>query len=78
VTGTSGIANPGIVAVQAFKSSLPYTIRIFNMLGKNILTTQSDKEDLQATVLLQHCAKGVYVANVYRNGLLTKNKVLLK
>ncbi len=78
VTGSSAVAKSGIVSMPAFKPNLPYSIRIFDLLGKNVRTILSDRDEINSVTLLQRYAHGVYVANIYRNGILTKKQVLLR
>jgi hypothetical protein len=78
VTGSAAVANPGTAIVAAFRANKQYTIRLFDVLGRSVRTVQSDDEDPNPAFLLQHCAKGLYVANVYRDSKLTRNKVILK
>jgi hypothetical protein len=78
VTGSSAVANPGTVLAAAFRANKPYTIRIFNMLGRNMRTMESDDENPDPAILLQNHARGLYVANVYKDAKLIKNRVILR
>jgi hypothetical protein len=78
VTGSSAVVNPGTVVTAAFRADKQYTIRIFDMLGRNVRTVQSDDDVLNPAILLQNHARGLYVANVYKDAKLIKNKVVLR
>jgi len=78
VTGPASVANPGTVMTAAFRADKPFTIRIFDMLGRNVRTVQSDSDDPNSAFMQQHFAKGLYVVNVYKDSKITKNKIILR
>jgi hypothetical protein len=78
VTGTSAVVNPGTVVRAAFKANKQYTIRIFDVLGRNIRNMQSGRSDPNNTLLTQGCARGLYLVKVYDGAKLTRSKIVLK
>ena len=78
VTGSSAVASPGPVPHSSFQVEPCFTIRIFDMRGRMVRIVQSDREEPSAAFLPNNCARGLYVANVYRGLQLTKSRVVLK
>jgi hypothetical protein len=78
VTGSSAVASPGPVPHSSFQAEPCFTIRIFDMRGRMVQTVQSDREGPAAAFLPKECARGLYIAQVYRGLQLTKSKVVFK
>jgi hypothetical protein len=78
VTGSSAVAGPGLVPHSSFHTEPAYTVRIFDMRGRMVHTMQADREGRVGAFLTKECARGLYIAQVYRSLKLTKSRVVLK
>jgi hypothetical protein len=77
VTGSSA-AGPAGKINAAFRPDREYMIRIFDVLGRNVLNIRSDSDEFDAAILLRCFARGLYVANAYKDAKLTKSKIYLR
>jgi hypothetical protein len=78
VTGPSAVAGPGHVPHSSFQAEPCFTIRIFDMRGRMVRTVQSDREGPPGAFFPNNCARGLYIAEVYRGLQLTKSRVVIK
>jgi hypothetical protein len=78
VTTTSTRGNGGSLITAPFRAEKKFTIRVFDMRGRNVRTLQSDHSDVDNSVLLQSFARGVYLAQAYQGQTVAKSRMVLK
>jgi|GEM_PF-3704963 hypothetical protein len=78
VTGSSAVAKPFEIVHPAPGAQNRFIVRLFDLQGKNVRTVESDRKDPNNPLLMQGCARGLYLVEVYDGVKLTISKIILK
>jgi hypothetical protein len=78
VTGSVAIAKSGEAVHVSEIATQPYVIRIIDIMGRTVRTAESDRQDINPSSLLKDCARGLYLAQVFRNSRLITSRLVLR